>query len=356
MDYDILGIIDDMELDFISRIRKHEQKYIELGCEDWKKMQLRELKSFKEETKQMIKEYYEAFEEGVEYNLKQEYMKAFEKEQKRLSKVEAFNASLNARDPRKQFHKVNKKRMIAMIDAVRNDFKNACYSLYRQSDDIYRKLIFKATAMVNSGSYDLLTAINAANKQMLSNGVESVPYKSKETGKVIRHVTVRAYCEMALRTNAQRAAITAQGMLRDYLGTYTVRVSVHQSSCPKCGVWESKILIDDVYSSGEPDGKHTMLSEAIEGGLLHPNCRHILATYTEGIDDDYGDYTYTEEDAERYKQEQKQRQLERELRKLKREEAGTVQGNAKIKAKQEQLAKHLKNNPKLARKRWRESE
>ena len=47
---------------------------------------------------------------------------------------------------------------------------------------------------------------------------------------------------------------------------------------------------------------------------------------------------------------------DQELRKLKREEAGTVQGNAKIKAKQEQLAKHLKNNPKLKRKRWRESE
>ena len=359
MDYDILTIIDDMELDFISRIRKHEQKYIKLGCEDWKKMQLRELQAFKSETKDMIKEYYAAFEKGLEYNLKEEYMKAWEKDCKRLGKVEAFNLRLEGKDPRDLFHKVNDKRMIAMIDAVKNDFRVACYSLYRQSDDIYRKLIFKATAMVNSGSYDLLTAINAANRQMLANGVQSVPYKSRETGRVIRHMTTRAYCEMALRTNSQRAAIMSEGMLRDYLEEYLVRVSVHQSSCPKCGVWESKILFDDVYSHGEYTEeykKYKRLSEAIEEGLLHPNCRHILATIDPDIDDNYGDYTYTEEDRNRYAAEQKQRELERELRKMKREMAGTVEGNKRIKAKQEQLEKHLKDNKKLLRKRWRESE
>ena len=359
MDYDILGIIDDMELDFISRIRKHEQKYIKLGCEDWKKMQLRELQSFKAETKDMIEQYYKAVEEGLEYSLKEEYMKAWERDCKRLGKTEAFNLKLEGKDPRHLFHKVNDKRMVAMIDSVKNDFKNACYSLYRQSDDIYRKLIFKSTAMVNSGSYDLVTAINAANRQMMANGIQSVPYKSKETGKIIRRVTTRAYCEMALRTNSQRAAITAEGMLRDYLEDYLVRVSVHQSSCPLCGAWEGKILFDDVYSHGEYTEefhKYKKLSEAIENGLLHPNCRHILATIDPDVDDDYGDYTYTEEDKKRYDAEQKQRQYERELRALKRVEAGTVEGNAKIKKKQEQLAKHLKDNPKLARKRWRESD
>ena len=33
-----------------------------------------------------------------------------------------------------------------------------------------------------------------------------------------------------------------------------------------------------VYSGGKK-GKYPLLSEAIKGGLFHPNCRHIQSTY-----------------------------------------------------------------------------
>lgn len=44
--------------------------------------------------------------------------------------------------------------------------------------------------------------------------------------------------------------------------------------------FESKVLIDDVYSGGKPeDGDYMLLSQAMKLGLFHPRCRHGLGTF-----------------------------------------------------------------------------
>ena len=356
-DYNILEIISEMEIDFVDRIRRHERKYIELGYEDWKRMQLREMKRFREEVREMCEEYSKAFKAGTEYDLRAEYMKYKISEASKILK--AWPAA-KAKLTREWAHSINDKRMIAMINAIHRDYDNAIFSLYRQSDDIYRGLIYKSSAMVNSGSYDLVTAIDTANRGAFSQGVRSVPYYSHKTGDVLFYMPVRSYLEMATRTNSQRAAAEGRAMVRDQIGVYTVRVSYHNGCCPKCAPHQGQIYFDDVYCASAVRNKdneqYPALSEAIDEGLLHPNCRHSLATYDPAFSlvDDNEVKEYTEEDEKRYKAEQEQRAIEREIRKAKREAVGTIGGNKKVQDLQAKLREHLDENPKLARKYWRE--
>ena len=130
---------------------------------------------------------------------------------------------------------------------------------------------------------------------------------------------------MALRTANHRAFLMGEGKKRQELGVSTVIVSNHLTSCPLCGKWENKVLIDDVYSGGKKeDGNYPLVSEAIEKGLLHPNCRHNLNTFFEGISKiPSGE----KKNFKAYELTQKQRQLERSIRKQKRIVAGTLDIN-----------------------------
>jgi hypothetical protein len=78
-----------------------------------------------------------------------------------------------------------------------------------------------------------------------------------------------------------------------------------------------------------------------------------LQTYDTEVDDDYGTVEYTEEDKERYKNEQKQRKIERDIRKAKRKAHGSM--SEEVRAEERKLAEHLQQNPLLKRKKWRES-
>lgn len=60
---------------------------------------------------------------------------------------------------------------------------------------------------------------------------------------------------------------------------YLVQVTAHGDSCEKCKRWENKVLIDDLFSNGKPDGKHQLLSYAIKQGLFHNGCSHGMSTY-----------------------------------------------------------------------------
>ncbi|MEG0380025.1 MAG: phage minor capsid protein, partial [Eubacterium sp.] len=106
---------------------------------------------------------------------------------------------------------------------------------------------------------------------------------------------------------------------------------------------------------------YPLVSEAIEAGLLHPNCRHHLATYFPGVtklpeipDDDII--------KENYKVEQEQRRIEREIRYWKRIQAGSMDpeqftkaGN-KVKYWQSRMREHLEENPQLRRQYSREKD
>ena len=135
--------------------------------------------------------------------------------------------------------------------------------------------------------------------------------------------------------------MTGEGYARDETGNYYIVVSSHFGCCEKCAKWENLILIDDVFANGKSDGKHRLLSEAIEQGLMHPNCRHRFRVPLKGEEKELkGDYheTWTkEQNKQQYQAEQKQRRYEREIRKYKRFEQGSLTQSEQIKAHQKVL-------------------
>ncbi|MBQ0038657.1 MAG: hypothetical protein KBS74_08330, partial [Clostridiales bacterium] len=72
--------------------------------------------------------------------------------------------------------------------------------------------------------------------------------------------------------------------------------------------------------------RNSQLSEAIEGGLYHPNCKYTHSTYFEGLEDQPHKPTQKDADkpAETYNAEQKKRYAQRQARKYERLEDGSV--------------------------------
>ena len=355
-EYDISKILDEMELEIVEALKGHLSEGLKGTTSEWQKRQLVELRRFHKENKKIIDKYMVAVNEGSRTMLKEAYKKSFATRVKDISKRarhgSRIEAKINNITTLDNLISIDDARIVAILDAVNNDIDNKMYSLYRRNENVYRQTIFKATTLVNTGQYDLVSAINLAQADYLAKGITDCLYKNGV------QMPIRSYAEMALRTNAMRAASQARGMLMDYLEIHTVMISNHQSSCPLCGPWQSKVVLDDVYctvdKSETQSSIYPLLSQAIAAGYKHPNCRHSEDAYDADIDDEYPQKKYTEEDKKRYEAEQKQREIEREIRKLKRQNAGTVRMSDELKAKNEQLIKHLEDNPLLKRKKWRE--
>lgn len=235
---------------------------------------------------------------------------------------------------------------------VIKDMEKAQGAVWRYMDDIYRQTIYKTGMYMSAGTKTLDQAIDMATKDFLNAGVNCIEYK---TG---RRVNIASYAEMALRTASQRATFLAEGKLRDQWGIHTVVVSAHANTCSKCAPWQGKVLVDDVFSRGTAEEAKELgvplLSEAMKAGLLHPNCRHTLTTYFQGITT-LPTVPDEEKAKESYTAEQEQRAIERKIRKWKRIAAGSTQrdtakfANDKLIELQKEMKEHLEAHPELRR-------
>lgn len=105
--------------------------------------------------------------------------------------------------------------------------------------------------------------------------------------------------------------------------------------------------------------KYKMLSDAIKAGLLHPNCRHTLATYFDGVTR-LPEPQDNEKALENYNNEQHQRKLEREIRKRKRILEGTVDednrktARKRLRIAQKEMRDFLEKHPEFKRQSRRE--
>lgn len=253
----------------------------------------------------------------------------------------------------KSFFQVDKERLETLIKDVHVDMNKARYAAIARSGSVYEEIVRRADAFYQSGTYTIDQAIETASQEAAEAGLNAVVYKDG------KQINIASYVEMALRTSGRRATMTAEGARRDKYGTFLVVSPTLHSTCPICQKWQGKILIDDVFAHGKSDGKHALLSTAAEDGFLHPNCRHPLATYIEGITQIPTASPY-DKTKENYEAEQKQRCLERKIRYWKRKEAiaGTDESlkdaKAQLKTWQKKMREHLKENPQLRRQPQRE--
>lgn len=378
--YALRDILTEMEMDLVRSFQrnmvKHSIDEINVGFswEMWQIALLRNIDEYHHRNKEIIGEYRPAVKAAIKDVLNHSYQSGKEKaeaiaEQAQIQ-LDAGSFSFPQDDkniskvgtapPREEyFFKINEKKMNALIQSTTDDFEEVAHAVYRKMDDVYRQTIFNAEFQLSSGAISLGKAIDKATEAFLSKGIDCIIYSNG------RRVNIADYAEMALRTASHRATLLGEGTIRDKYNNHLIFVSAHANSCRLCLPWQGQVLIDDVFSHPTDDylikykGKYKLLSEAIKAGLLHPNCRHTLTTYFEGITR-LPKQQDPKKAIENYNNEQKQRKLEREIRKCKRILAGTVEEDAKKKARanlskaQKNLRDFLKEHPEFKRNQRRE--
>lgn len=213
------------------------------------------------------------------------------------------------------FFHVDDRKLNALIKASRNDYTKVENAILRMMDDVYRQTMFKTQVELATNTISMNEAIDKSTKNFLEQGINCVQYSDG------RRVNIATWAEMYLRTSMRRAGMMGEGASRAEWGIHTVLVSQYGACSPTCLPWQGKVYIDDVYSGGKSDGKYPLISTAISAGLFHPNCRHRMTTFFEGINEIPEPMPDTREV---YKHEQQQRYNERQIRKYKRLEAGSV--------------------------------
>ena len=166
--------------------------------------------------------------------------------------------------------------------------------------------------------YTMDQAIDIATHDFLSRGINCIQYANGA------RVNIASYAEMALRTSTRRATLIGEGAMRAELGQNLVYVSQYGACSDTCLPWQGQVYWDDVYTPGaKPDEAYPRLSEAISGGLFHPNCRHKSSTWYPGVSKIP---PLMDEETVRHnaKLESQQRYNERQIRKYKRMEEGSL--------------------------------
>ncbi|HAV90194.1 MAG TPA: hypothetical protein DCW44_02835 [Eubacterium sp.] len=309
-DYKIKELYEKMEMDLIDSMKRNLSRHLaeeeEVGFKytQWQAEKLKELKRFQRENKKIIGGYVKGLNKEVSKHLQEEL------KQGSISAIKHYNKVLgDNKNPSKlmnrSFFRTNDRKVKALIKAVNNDLNKANIGALRMINDEYRQIIHKSAFFVANGvktekqatsmaikeiseKKATMQACDEVSKSFLAGGLNCIEYSNG------RKVNIASYAAMAVRTASIRAHLMGEGDFRKSIGRTLIKVSTHGGTCKLCARWQGRVLIDDVYSGGEPDGKHTLLSEAMEQGLFHPNCRHGIFTYypeLEGIsyDEDEGD-------------------------------------------------------------------
>lgn len=284
-EYDIAKMYQEMELELISSLKRNlkrhlkEEKNTGVDYPAWQALKLKELQRVKEENLEIIKKHTSTIPRDVSRIINREYKQGRISAQKLFAKTkEGHGDKMN-----QSFFYIDNQKVNMLIDEINGTVRDADSAMFRMMNDKYRSTIFKANFFLENGATTIDGAIDMALRDFIKSGINCIQYADG------RRVNIADYTRMAVRTASQRAMLYAEGDFRKERGCSLVMVTKHNTACKMCQPWENKVLIDDVYSGGIPDGKHKLVSQAMKAGLFHPNCRHGLPTYYPELDDVYDD-------------------------------------------------------------------
>lgn len=329
--YDIGEVFQKIEEDMIASMARNLKRHLNTEKEEginyamWQSEQLAALNEFKRNNKSLFGRYFSTINEQIEEVLKKAHESGkMDQEAQILEAImEGWSTALKPSGTiQGAFFRINDRKLKALINSVTNDMKKAETAMLRRANDEYRKILFNSQAYYNTGAGTLPQCVDMATKDFLSRGISCIEYANGA------RVGIDSYARMAIRTAQTRAYLLGESAKRDEWGISTVIVNKRGVACPKCLQYVGRVFYDDVWGSApipSPE-KYPRLSEAIAGGLYHPNCKDIHTTYFEGISEPPEPMTEREKkEASRvYNLEQQQRYNERQIRKYKRLSAGSL--------------------------------
>lgn len=341
---DIAKIFEEMELRLIASLKRnlsrHKAEEQKEGFEwsAWQAEKLKNIDKFRKENQDILGEYIDVIDEETRQLMTEQFREGEQVAEQ--SVIEASEKGANILNtptsiPSDHFFGVNTPKMKRLMDDITTLEKTVETAAVRNMDDVYRTTLNRVQLMMGSGSLTLTEAIDLATREFLDKGINCIVYADS------RRVNIVDYVRMALRTTSTRA--TLQGAAKRFaeLGYDTVLISQYGGCSETCEPYQGKVYIDDVFTiwNGEKSGDFgksnycdkwfMLLSVAIRGGLFHPNCRHTMGQYIEGLTD-IPKPIPAEKIREQRALEEKQRAMERKIRALKRKVEGT-QDEKKVK-------------------------
>lgn len=341
--YNIQEIYEEMEDHLIRSMKRNLGRHMDwedtegFEWEQWQAKKLREIRKFQRRNKQLAAVSRKKWKGFVQENLKKQFLEGGSKVDKEFSSAIKRGFSLRRGTPSDDFFEGENNKIKNLIKAVNDDFDKASYAALRKMDDVYRQTIFKAGMFGSSGVMTVNQAIDMATKDFLAKGIDCIVYKNGAK------VNIASYASMAVRTANKRAHLTGEGERRKEWGETLVLVSQYMQCSPLCLPWQGKVYIDDVYSGGSAeDGDYPLLSTAIKGHLFHPNCRHTMSTYFDGINE--VPEPLRNESGEAYEKAQEIANAKRQARKYERLKEGSLDpvNIAKYAAKEKEWNSKLK--------------
>ena len=350
---DIAKIFEEIELRLIASLKRnlsrHKAEEEKEGFEwsAWQAEKLNNIDNFRKENAQIADEYVDVIDDETRQLMTDQFHEGEHTAEQ--SVIDVSESGVNVPDvpaqpqppeaptaiPDDHFFGVNKPKMDKLMEDVTTLEKTALTAAVRNMDDVYRTTLNKVQLMMGTGSITLNEAIDLATRDFLDKGINCIVYADG------RRVNIADYVHMALRTTSTRA--TLQGAAKRFaeLGYDTVLISQYGGCSETCEPYQGKVYIDDVFTiwNGEKSGDFgksnycdkwfMLLSVAIRGGLFHPNCRHTMGQYIEGLTK-IPQPIPAEKIREQRALEEKQRAMERKIRALKRKVEGT-QDEKKVK-------------------------
>ena len=350
---DIARIFEEIELRLIASLKRnlsrHKAEEEKEGFEwsAWQAEKLNNIDNFRKENAQIADEYVDVIDDETRQLMTDQFHEGEHTAEQ--SVIDVSESGVNVPDvpaqpqppeaptaiPDDHFFGVNKPKMDKLMEDVTTLEKTALTAAVRNMDDVYRTTLNKVQLMMGTGSITLNEAIDLATRDFLDKGINCIGYADG------RRVNIADYVRMALRTTSTRA--TLQGAAKRFaeLGYDTVLISQYGGCSETCEPYQGKVYIDDVFTlwSGQISGEFgksnycdkwfMLLSVAIRGGLFHPNCRHTMGQYIEGLTK-IPQPIPAEKIREQRELEEKQRAMERKIRALKRKVEGT-QDEKKVK-------------------------
>ena len=284
--YDISRAFKRIENDLMDsmmrNLKRHQAEENELGFEweQWQALQLKELERYRKENADKFTDDFSQINKKVEAMFKATCNDAQSKQENYILEQIKKGDFTPTQTKDTQFFNLNDDKLNLLIERTKSDFSRAEYAMLRKADDVYRQVIFDAQVYANVTN-DYAKAVDMATKDFLMKGIQCVTYKNGA-----KH-NIADYAEMAIRTGNKRAYLMGEGNAHDKYGIHTVRVNKRTQACPKCVGFLGRVLVDDVYGGGTRQEALKLnvptLSDAIQAGFLHPNCKDIYSLYMEGI-------------------------------------------------------------------------
>jgi hypothetical protein len=186
-------------------------------------------------------------------------------------------------------------------------FEGSSMIILRETQDIYRQIQSETAKYLVANVEERRKTAQRMLDRFAQEGITGFVDKAGRRWDMV------SYVEMSTRSISANASLQGHIDRQTASGRDLIVISDHAGECPVCRPWENKVLS---ISGNNP--KYPSLATAKAKGLFHPNCRHTITGYIEGLTD--LEPPPNGGTAEQYAYTQKQRYNERKLREWKRRE------------------------------------